>query len=334
MKACSLLVAIGVLMSGCGGGGGGGDLATPDLARSCVASGWCLEDSGTAKTLYDVQGASERLVFVVGAGGTLLRYDGAGWAAQQSGTSADLRGLSVVSAQVAWAVGRGGLALRYDGQRWSPVATGVTDDLLSVAALSAQSAYVASANKLLRYDGTSFKVVTIPNFTGTINDLWASAASDVWLGVNDYTQGVGMHMGYALLRYDGQGTFTGSAGIGLKANGGLTSIWGAGGLVHGVGFMTGSLGGPMGCVWYRGSGGFAYTTLGCSALNAAWAPAADELWMAGANGVLKHSTAGALEGSAPYYNVASGTQATLNGIWGVPGGSVWAVGSGGTILHR
>lgn len=302
-------------------------------AKTCVASGWCQEASGTQKALYDVQGTGERLVFAVGAGGTLLRYDGASWAPQASGTMADLRGLSVVSPQVAWAVGSGGVALRWDGSGWAPVATGVADDLVSVAAFSAQSAYVASAKQLLRYDGTSFKVVAIPNFLGTINDLWAGAANDLWLGVNDYTLGVGMHMGNALLHYDGQAGWTGTAGITLKANGGLRSIWGAGGAVFGVGNMTGTMGGPMGCVWYRTGGSYSSSSVGCSALTAAFAPTGDELWMGGTGGVLKHSVAGKLDGAGPLYVIDGGTKVTINGLWGPRSGNIWGVGDTGTIIH-
>jgi hypothetical protein len=72
--------------------------------------------SGTTATLYGVDAASCTDVYAVGAGGTILHYNGATWAAQSSGTIQLLGSVAVRfnadgSFRDVWAVGHSGLIL-------------------------------------------------------------------------------------------------------------------------------------------------------------------------------------------------------------------------------
>ncbi len=59
--------------------------------------------------------------FAVGAGGTILYYDGTNRSAQVSGMTSDLSFVGVLDALDAYAVGASRTVLHYDGTRWSPI---------------------------------------------------------------------------------------------------------------------------------------------------------------------------------------------------------------------
>ena len=71
----------------------------------------------------------------MGAGGTILFYDGTSWTAQASGTTGFLFGVSALDESHVWAVGAGGTILFYDGTSWTAQESGATDGLQGVSAL-------------------------------------------------------------------------------------------------------------------------------------------------------------------------------------------------------
>jgi hypothetical protein len=68
--------------------------------------------------LRKVVASSGRLVWAVGDGGRILRWDGTIWFELLPITSRDLHGLFVTASDRAWAVGDAGEVLRWDGTRW------------------------------------------------------------------------------------------------------------------------------------------------------------------------------------------------------------------------
>jgi hypothetical protein len=72
---------------------------------------WMPDASGTTRDLAGVWGASDDDVWAVGAGGTILHWDGAVWSPVPSGTTADLRGVWGIATRDVWAVGAGGTIL-------------------------------------------------------------------------------------------------------------------------------------------------------------------------------------------------------------------------------
>ena len=77
--------------------------------------------SGINERLNEVWGNSSSDVYAVGAGGTILHYDGAGWNPMQSGTSEDLNDVWGSSSSDVYAVGSESTLLHFDGISWSAV---------------------------------------------------------------------------------------------------------------------------------------------------------------------------------------------------------------------
>lgn len=92
--------------------------ATPD---------WQAMESGTDQDLNAVWAASGSDVFAVGAGGTILRFDGNSWQPMNSGVTVDLFGVWGTASDHVIATGDQGTILVFDGSDWVPV-TGVTSD--------------------------------------------------------------------------------------------------------------------------------------------------------------------------------------------------------------
>ncbi len=61
--------------------------------------------------LRGVSAVDETHVWAVGAGGTILFYDGTSWTAQASGTTDDLWGVSALDESHVWTVGHGEIIL-------------------------------------------------------------------------------------------------------------------------------------------------------------------------------------------------------------------------------
>jgi hypothetical protein len=81
-----------------------------------------------------------------------------------------------------WMVGAGGLVIHYNGTSWSKVPSGVTSDLNTVAALSETDVWIAGDNGVvLRWDGTSLKPVAGPFGDRNLTKIHSPAANDLWL---------------------------------------------------------------------------------------------------------------------------------------------------------
>lgn len=108
--------------------GGAPDDPNGAVAWHRDASGWAPVDLGVEAPLLNwVFGFGSNDVFVVGAAGTVLHWDGAAWARQDTPTDQDLWGVWGASPDDLWAVGGRGRAegdaviLRYDGSAWAEV---------------------------------------------------------------------------------------------------------------------------------------------------------------------------------------------------------------------
>lgn len=100
------------------------------LSRLEPGIGWDSLASPTTANLHAVAWPSPERAWAVGAGGTILRFEGESWVADpasQSASRASLFGLAFRSADDGVAVGDDGTILRWDGQRWvrDPGAAGV-----------------------------------------------------------------------------------------------------------------------------------------------------------------------------------------------------------------
>jgi hypothetical protein len=142
---------------------------------------WSKQDvASTGAFLLDVWSSSPDDVYVVGAHGTLLHYDGLAWTALESGTDTFLRGVSGTDANDVYVAGDG-IVLHFDGNAWT---SGPSESWESVWALDAANVFAVTLNQIARVDGTAstilYKAPMLSVGFVSYHDLWASAASDLW----------------------------------------------------------------------------------------------------------------------------------------------------------
>lgn len=131
------------------------------------------DTSGTTQTLFAVSGNDYGQVWAVGAGETILHWDGARWSRQHEGTAddagfrAELYGVWSDGKDSAWAVGSAGRVLRYRAGRWETAYTDGPSVRHRAVWGDGSSLYVAGmssdpspASRVLRLDASGWAVET------------------------------------------------------------------------------------------------------------------------------------------------------------------------------
>ena len=96
--------------------------AHPPVA--CGSGVLCWAGSlGSQPALYKSWGVSASDLWIVGAQGTLLRWNGMAWSVLAKGSMNDLHGVWGSSSTDVWAVGDGGTILHWNGSAWAQVAS-------------------------------------------------------------------------------------------------------------------------------------------------------------------------------------------------------------------
>jgi hypothetical protein len=169
--------------SECGGGGVAnvcGGRREP-MTPICSVDNWCWENP--LPQGHDLLGAfatpgGEQ--WVVGKGGTVLRWNGSTWSGWLAVTGEWLRGVWASSSSNVWAVGNAGTILRYTGSSWSTVTSPTTSELRGIWGAASNSIWaVGASGTVLKYNGTSWSLVTVPT-TAHLSAVWGTSASDVW----------------------------------------------------------------------------------------------------------------------------------------------------------
>lgn len=141
----------------------------------------CLVPAGTSYALAAVWGSGPGDVWVVGAGGTTLHWNGASWAAVPSGAMGDLHSVWGSGPNDVWAVGRE--ILHWNSTAWSSFPSTNTDALGGVWGSGPDDAWAVGGGGLdsgdiLHWNGAAWSVVAI---TSTfLSGVWGSGPSDVW----------------------------------------------------------------------------------------------------------------------------------------------------------
>ena len=149
---------------------------------------WATESSGTTLPLLDVHAVSAGVQFISGVNGIVLNYAGSGsWTAETSGTTASLNAVHGVSGSVAWAVGDAGtICYRNGSSSWGsapgtpPV---IAADYQGVFALGSSPLYLCGeTGTFVTWDGTTWTDRTsATGVTTDLKDVWAANSTNVWL---------------------------------------------------------------------------------------------------------------------------------------------------------
>lgn len=301
--------------------------------------------------LFGVWSVAARDVWVVGASGTLLHYDGS-WTAEASPTTQTLRAVWATTGGQVLAVGDAGTLLRRSGNTWTAMPSPTAGNLYGVWGSAINDAWAVGADGLiLHFDGTAWTIAHNRG-AGSLLGIWGSGSRDVWAtGSGREPDG-----DYAalLLHWDGtrwtesyacnpEGTRFASGGwiatlIDVWGTPGGT-VWAAGACQPGASFI------PFGYVAQKSSGGAWADTPGFGSgeplgkfrpLRAIWSSGPSDVWAASPSEMV----AGAPElPTMLHFNGATwapSAQAITVGIFdlgGTAAGDVWAVGRGGKRLH-
>ena len=248
-----------------------------DAEPLCTQHGWCwVAPRPQGANLEAIDVVTEDDVWVGGADGTVLHWDGLGWTmhdlpADEDGSLPDVIRLQALADGRVWVVS--GQAFRWDGEAWT--GTG-NRPLTDVWASGADTVYGTSEAGVHQWQGDG-EWTTVAQIGGGalsgLSAIWGSSEQDVWaVGT------VGNHPGSPVaLHYDGAEWTTVETG----ATGRLNDVWGLG----------------PDAVWIVGDGGTAahwdgetWTSLDVGTdgdLVRVRASAADDVWVYG-SGPIRH----------------------------------------------
>ena len=167
-------------------------------AFDATSTGWLLNVWGpSADELYAVGGTPDR--------GRIVRFDGQAWTEMSVGIDVPLLNWAYgFGAQNVWVVGNGGTILRYDGQ-WTRTPTITDQDLWGVWGAGPDDIWAVGGTvspsgeaTILRYDGQAWRRVDVPELSRSGVDaffkVWGTGPNNVYV--------VGRRGG--VLRWDGQ----------------------------------------------------------------------------------------------------------------------------------
>jgi len=322
----------------------------------------------TQNALYDISGSGPNDIWVVGANGLILRWNGVMWSQVPSPTTAPIRAVYAASPTEAWASGTG-FILRWNGTAWAQVTLpsiplcsswGCTADAQNysfsgISGSGPQDVYVSGSRYststcstglwcysgvALRWDGASWSTLQFTNSAGFMG-VWSGAPGQAWfVGADPYSgtyptppyNTVTVNLSEVAHFRDG-GTVTELDGSRYPNTTSpflqLHAVWGQWGQsAWAVGDST---------VLYRDP--LASTPWGVS-LSSSFLTEYRDVWGAGANNVWIVGRAGnemlfsRWDGrDHSRATIEGGPAHVLAGVWGVVGGDVWAISSQGAIVR-
>ncbi len=291
---------------------GDGGCTTHEL--TCAEADFCAVPSGVDNryALLDLWGTSDKDVWAVGSGGTVIHWDGAAWKHLASGRKDTMRGVGGRSANDVFIVSSMNLVLHTTGVQngtatftiEAPVDRGYPTNHMGATLTNVWSAptgelFVAGPetltspqNSLWRHhpgvvagEGPEYPWEPASTFCTVrpclgVNGVWGASASDIWI-VGDYGES-----------YRSKGPV---------GDGGGSEQWTR-----------------------------TKTTLTNQHLRAIWGSSGSDVWTVGDGGTIRHWSN---DGTEHWEIVPSPTKENLRAVWGTGPSDVWAVGDAGTILH-
>ena len=311
--------------------GGGAVLGMPATAEIMVvkAMSWNTEQPVTQHHLRGIWGTGTADMFAVGWHGTILHYDGTAWSDMSPDTAGNpvfLEDIWGSSGKNVFAVGHKGIIGHYDGEKWVAAQSPTDQHLYAIWGQDGAETgiFAAGAGTVLRYDGTSWKEMSLSIESPDLRDIWGENADSVYaVG----TEGL-------ILHYDGQNWRKMES---PTANH-LYGVWGSSSTdVFAVG-ANGVIVHYDGSAWQQMPKNterfilFLESVWGYPSLTPPLRGESKEgVFAAGSDGIILH-----YDGSiwTEYENI---TDSSLSDLWGPSGegnaADMFAVGESGTILH-
>jgi hypothetical protein len=170
------------------------DIANPDAgvidfptgSEICTEDDWCwVAPSPQGAYLNAVHAFADDEVWMVGDGGTVLRWDGAAWGRADTNTRKTLYDLWGQGPDNVWIVGSGPTVLHYDGSSWDNVnlpsfPSGVWGLEGVDGSASNNVWFVGYQGTALRWNGSSIQKHTVPT-QKRLRAVWSRSSSDTWV---------------------------------------------------------------------------------------------------------------------------------------------------------
>jgi hypothetical protein len=288
-------------------------------------------------------GAGRGDVWAVGAGGTIVHWDGHALSDVSSPTTQDLADVWGTAANDVWAVGAGGTILHWDGSAWSRSMTTDAVAFRGVWGIGANDVWAVGRDSLhgtaAHWNGSSWAESIVvstgvekpaPNGFGepALEGIWGASANDIWaVG----TSGAGNE----IVHFDGQAWSSFDPGPDPDTLvHGLHAVWGSASddvwAVGGAGIV--QIRHWNGTRWTSETTGFTnfQGTVYGRCCNAVWGSGPDDVWAAG--GDVWH-----WDGTRWTSFANPDPNVDFYSLWGAGPKDVWAVGIGntphGAIFH-
>jgi hypothetical protein len=137
---------------------------------------WVPEVSGTTRTLRSVWGSSGSSVYAAGDAGTLLHYDGSSWSSVSTGVDDDLSIVWGTSDRDIYVLGN--TLLHFDGTSWKRLATGTKAQVAAIGGAPGGTVWLAGAyGTLARLDGSTAREV---ESGAGLYGVWGSSGANAY----------------------------------------------------------------------------------------------------------------------------------------------------------
>lgn len=160
--------------------------ATVDFTpKVCVGLGWCWENPlPQGNAIIAVSVVSPNLVYAVGVGGTVLKWDGAKWISLNAPATGDLRAVWASGPDNVWVTGGVGVILRWNGTSWLTLTPSALVPYFGIWGTGPNDVWiVGDISYAQHWTGTKYDEFTTgssgPRFED-LNAVWGSSATDVW----------------------------------------------------------------------------------------------------------------------------------------------------------
>jgi hypothetical protein len=149
----------------------------------CSPPEWVRANAGSEVAFEAVHGTGPNDVWAVGDLGTITHFNGKTWTPAVPLTSVHLRAIAALATNDVWAFGDSGTALHFDGTSWNRAVVGSDKHLVAAVAAGPKDLWVLpdDVHYLLHWDGTSWTQIDATTKTGYGQCLGGNGPNNLWL---------------------------------------------------------------------------------------------------------------------------------------------------------